>query len=29
MFLTDQTNIKEVLLFPANRPVKDNNEQQA
>jgi len=26
MFLTDSNNIKEVLLFPAMKPVKDEEE---
>ncbi|KDE04453.1 lysyl-tRNA synthetase, cytoplasmic [Microbotryum lychnidis-dioicae p1A1 Lamole] len=29
MFLTDQTNIKEVLLFPANKPLPNTNADKA
>ena len=29
MFLTDSANIKEVLLFPAMRPLGQNNPEQA
>lgn len=29
MFLTDSANIKEVLLFPAMRPVNQNNPDAA
>lgn len=28
MFLTDSNNIKEVLLFPAMKPIKDDEESK-